>query len=221
MARATPAEAFADALGRLPRRPVEGWLSLLAAAVMVIAFGASLVDAGWTRREFSGDHGFLLYVGGVGLAFGFLSAKIGWGRWRTHLVGALFAGILLPLIMGGLVLEAQGRPVGWDPFGLAARMAIAWAVAQQVWIELAVSACRTPSRRATTTWSSGRSCGAPACWPATRSSGIAGPLDAVVVVGLALLGQHGADRPDQLIPDPVQRRRRCSSSSGRTSSRRS
>ena len=106
--RRSPNAGLGDLLERLPRRPAEGWLTLIAAVVMVTAYGASLVEATWTRREFSGDSGFLLYIGAVGLAFGFAGAKLGWGRWRTHIVGALFGGLALTLIMGGLILEARG-----------------------------------------------------------------------------------------------------------------
>ena len=86
-----------DAFGRLLRRPSEGWLTLAAAAAMLLALGGSFVNAGWTPPQ-AGDSGFLLYLGLVGLAFGYLGAKVGWGRWRTHFVGALFAGVALPLI---------------------------------------------------------------------------------------------------------------------------
>ena len=194
----TPAERLGEALGSVPRRPVEGWVTFLAAVVMVIAVGATLVEAAWTRRDISGDSGFLLYVGGVGLVFGFLGAKLGWGRWRTHLVGSLFAGLLLPLIMGGVVLEARGTPVGWDAFGLAARMALAWDVVRNVWTDLAV--LRLPYTLqeghyhlvfGAMVWGAGMLAG-------YTIFGHRRPLDAVVVLGLLLLGNMGLTQNDQL-----------------------
>ena len=194
----TPTEVLGDLLGRLPRRPVEGWLTVLAAVVMVTTFGASLVEASWTLRDKSGDPGFLLYVGAVGLAFGFIAAKLGWGRWRTHLVGALFAGLLLPLIMGGLILEARGTPVGWDPFGLAMRMGSAWAVVQTVWTELAVLRLPYTFQEGhyhlvfgALVWGAGLLAG-------YTIFGHRRPLDAVVVVGLALLANISLTKHDQL-----------------------
>jgi transglutaminase-like putative cysteine protease len=194
----TPAERLGDALGQVPRRPVEGWITFLAAAVMVIAVGATLVDANWTRRDISGDNGFLLYVGGVGLVFGFLGAKLGWGRWRTHLVGALFAGLLLPLIMGGLVLEARGTPVAWDPFGLAARLAVAWDVVRNVWLDLAVLRLPFTFQEGhyhlvfgAMVWGAGLLAG-------YTIFGHRRPLDAVVVLGLLLLANMGLTQNDQL-----------------------
>ena len=109
----------AGGLPRLRIRPAEGWLSLFATALMVLVFAGSLIEAGWTPRS-AGDTSFLIWVGLIGLAFGVGGAKLGWGRWRTHVVGALFGGVVLPLIVGGIVL---GDGVGLDPRGLATRMA--------------------------------------------------------------------------------------------------
>ena len=196
--RPSPIESLGDLVSRIPGRPTEGWLTVLAAVVMVTAFGASLVEASWTRRDFSGDPGFLLYIGAVGFAIGLFGAKIGWGRWRTHFVGALFAGLFLPLIAGGLVLEAQGTPVGWDPFGLAARMATAWNVANGVWTDLAV--LRLPFTLqeghyhmvfGALVWGVGMLAG-------YTIFGHRRPLDAVVVVGLVLLANIGMTDHDQL-----------------------
>ena len=194
----TPAETIGEAFGRIPRRPAEGWVTFLAAAAMVTALGASFVEASWTRREVSGDGGFLLYVGAVGLAFGFLGAKIGWGRWRTHFVGALFAGLMLPLIMGGLVLEVPGIRAGWDPAGLGARMLAAGDVVQKVWIDLAV--LRLPYTLqeghyhlvfGALVWGAGLLAG-------FTIFGHRRPLDAVVVLGLVLLANMAMTQHDQL-----------------------
>ena len=194
----TPAEALGDALSRIPRRPAEGWLTVLAALVMVTAFGACLIDSGWTDRKYAGDPGFLLYVGGVGLAWGLLGAKLGWGRWRTHIVGAALAGLLLPLIAGGLVLEAQGRPVGWDAFGMAARMAMASSVAQGVWTDLAVLRLPFTVQEGhyhmvfgALVWGGGMLAG-------FTIFGHRRPLDAVVVLGLALLANMAMTGLSQL-----------------------
>ena len=197
--RPSPMERLWEGLSRLPHRPVEGWITLFAAAVMVTAIGASLVEAGWTRRNVSGDPGFLLYVGGVGLAFGLFGAKAGWGRWRTHLVGALFAGIFLVLIMGGLVLEARwGLVAGWDPSGLATRVGAAWGAVQNVWRDLAVLRVSFTSEEGhyhlvfgALVWGAGLLAG-------FTIFGHRRPLDAVVVLGLVLLTNITLTQHDQL-----------------------
>ena len=94
----------------MPFRPAEGWLSLFATAAMVALVAGSLLSAGWTGT--AGDPRFLPWVGIIGLAFGLGGAKVGWGRWRTHIVGALFGGLVLPLIVGGVVLAQSGHVVG-------------------------------------------------------------------------------------------------------------
>ena len=95
--------------GRLARRagppilrcsPAEGWLTLVSAALMVVVFAISLIDAGWTPGPRRAARRFLIWAGLLGFAIGVIGAKIGWGRWRTHLVGALFGGLLLPLVDG-------------------------------------------------------------------------------------------------------------------------
>jgi transglutaminase-like putative cysteine protease len=194
----TRTEVLGDSLGRLLRRPEEGWITLLAAVVMVTVLGASLVEATWTIRAKSGDSGFLLYVGAVGLVFGFVAAKLGWGRWRTHVVGALFAGLLLPLITGGLILEARGTPVGWDPAALALRMGVAWTVVHTMWTELVVLRLPFTSQEGhyhlifgAIVWGAGLLAG-------YTIFGHRRPLDAVVVVGLALLANMAMTRHDQL-----------------------
>lgn len=201
-ARARRMELSTDLIGdvweRIPHRPAEGWITFLASVAMVTLLGASLVEAGWVLRDKAGDPGFLLYVGAVGVAFGLFGAKVGWGRWRTYLVGALFAGLFLPLIMGGLVLEARGVIVGWDPAGLAARMAMASTVAQRVWIDLVVLRLPFTSQAGhyhlvfgAVVWGAGLLAG-------FTIFGHRRPLDAVVVVGLALLANMEMTRHDQL-----------------------
>ncbi|HXG25938.1 MAG TPA: transglutaminase domain-containing protein [Candidatus Binatia bacterium] len=182
---AEPVAANEGGFGFL-RRPSEGWLTLAAAAAMVITQGWSFVDANWTPQQ-AGNDGFLLYVGSVGLAFGFAGAKLGWGRWRTHVIAAIFAGIFLPLIAGGLVLEYEGRGVGWDPVGLAQRMHRAFEFSRDVWIDLVVLRLPTTFQSAhyqlvfgALVWGAGLLAG-------YTIFGHRRPLDAVVVLGLVLL----------------------------------
>src|SRR6185503_16045291 len=72
----------------LPLRPAEGWLTLFATALMVMVLGGSLQDAAWTPDSTNPAVNFLPWVGLVGVLWGVLGAKVGWGRWRTHVIGA-------------------------------------------------------------------------------------------------------------------------------------
>jgi hypothetical protein len=198
IADSTPAatvsgRSLGELITSIPFRPVEGWLSLFAAAVMVGMVAGSFIDAGWTGGPAS-DAGFLPYVGLMGQAFGLFGAKVGWGRWRTHVVGALFAGILLPLVVGGVINHAAG----WDPAGLAQRYLAMYEVARNVWLDLAVFGRPYTNQIAhyhlvfgVLVWGAGQLAG-------FSVFGHHRPLDVVVVLGLVLLGDMALTAHHQL-----------------------
>ena len=166
---------------------------MFAAAAMVLVVAFSLIDAGWTGD--AAKVGFLPWVGLTGLMFGILGAKVGWGRWRTHAVGALFAGLVLPLIMGGIVI---GQGVGWDPLSLAYRLAAAVDVVRHVWTDLVVNGRSITTEIAhyylvfgTLVWGAGMLAG-------FTVFGHRRPLDAIVVLGLVLLANMALTDHDQL-----------------------
>lgn len=180
----------------IPLRPAEGWLSLIASAVMVGVVAGSLLDAGWTGTH--GDARFLPWVGLIGLAFGIGGAKVGWGRWRTHMVGGLFGGIVLPLIMGGVALGDVGVDAGWDPSGMALRLVTALDVMRNVWMDLVVE-----GRPVTTEINHYHLVFGVLVWGAGMLAGFTvfghrRPLDAVVVLGLVLLANMALTSNDQL-----------------------
>ena len=192
---ALPRRSIGNLFRFVPLRPSEGWLSLVATAFMVVVVGWSFVDAGWTLGG-GAISGFLPYVGVVGVGFGVLGAKVGWGRWRTHFVGALFAGLGLPLIVGGIALHDTA---GWDPQGLAERMAAAVPVARHIWTDLVVE-----GRPITTETLYYHVVLGAVVWGAGLLAGFTvfghrRPLDAVVVLGLVLLADMALTTHDQLI----------------------
>jgi transglutaminase-like putative cysteine protease len=193
---ATPTgRSLGELITSIPLRPAEGWLSLFATAVMVVVVAGSLVEAGWTYGP-SSESGFLPWVGLVGLAFGVGGAKVGWGRWRTHAIGALFAGLVLPLIVGGVIL---GPSVGWDPADLGRRFIATFDVARAVWLDLVVYARDVTSQIdhyhlvfGALIWGAGMLAG-------FTVFGHRRPLDAVVVLGLVLLANMAFTKHDQLV----------------------
>jgi transglutaminase-like putative cysteine protease len=186
-AQAAPADTLTgrtlgEIISSVPLRPAEGWLSLFATMAMVLVIAFSLIEAGWTGN--ASDAGFLPWAGIAGLAFGIGGAKVGWGRWRTHFIGALFGGLVLPLIMGGIVI---GHGIGWDPVSLAYRFAAAVEVVRHVWTDLVVNGRQITSEIAhyhlvfgTLVWGAGMLAG-------FTVFGHRRPLDAIVVLGLVLL----------------------------------
>ena len=44
----------------------------------------------------------------MGVAVGFIGPKVGWGRWTTHGIGALFAALLIPILAGWAMKPGSG-----------------------------------------------------------------------------------------------------------------
>lgn len=188
-----PSRTLGELLASLPFHPSEGWVSLFATAVMAMVVGLSFIDAGWTGGRPT-DSAYMSWIALIGVGFGVAGAKVGWGRWRTHFVGALFAGIALPLIVGGIV-----RPdAGWDVPGLGIRYAATFIVARNVWTDLVVNARPYTTESAyyhlifgTLIWAGGLLAG-------FTVFGHRRPLDAVVVLGLVILAVMALTPHDQL-----------------------
>ena len=95
---------------RLPYAPVEGWLTVALVTLMCLTLAWSIDDAvpvlgqgAWTD--------FLMYAALGGVAAGFIGAKARWRRWTSHLIGAMFAALVVPLLVG-LVLLEEDRSLG-------------------------------------------------------------------------------------------------------------
>ena len=189
--RAAPVRAL------LPPHLAEGWLTLLATILMVMVLGGSLQDANWTTDANNPDINFLPWVGLIGVLWGVLGAKVGWGRWRTHIIGSIIAGLVLPLIVGGIVLGANAH-VGWDPEGLARRLVAMLGIAQRVWTDLVVL-----GKPNTTQYAHYHLIFGAIVWGAGMLAGFTvfghrRPLDAVVVVGLVIIANMALTDHPQL-----------------------
>lgn len=189
-------EAMEELLGRLPKAPAEGWLSVLAVVTMVVVYATSLLDAGWIPAR-EGDAGYLPWLALLGLGFGAGGAKLGWGRWRTHFVGAAFAGLLVPLAAGAAMLV--GAEVGVGPEDLALRMATASEEVRLVWRDLAIE-----GRPVTYQYGHIHLVFGAMVWAAGQAAGFTifghrRPLDAVVVLGLLLVANMILAASDQLL----------------------
>ena len=186
--------SLGELIVRIPFRPAEGWLSLFATLLLPLSLAWSLENAAWTPGS-AHDADFLSWMAVVGFAIGIGGAKIGWGRWRTHIVGALFAGLILPLIVGGIVLS---HTVGWDPHSLAMRFAEMADVARKVYVDFAVLGRQVTSQYAHyhlifggLVWGAGMLAG-------FTVFGHRRPLDAVVVIGLVIVANNVLLEGDQL-----------------------
>jgi len=191
---ATAARPAGDGDRRFSFSPAEGWLTLISAAVMVAVFAISLIDAAWTGN-LAGSQGFLLWIGLLGFAVGVLGAKLGWGRWRTHALGALVGGVLIPLVMGGLVL---GDQVGWGPTELGERLVAALGVLTNVWNDFVVRGLSRTGEIHHYHLVFGVLVYGAGLLTGFTVFGHRRPLDAVVVVGLATLANMAITEHNQL-----------------------
>jgi transglutaminase-like putative cysteine protease len=110
------------------RRPAEGWLTLLLVAALGLIVAWAIDDPGWVngRGELTDGLGLCALLG---VTFGFAGPKLGWGRWTTHLVGALFAGLLIPILAGFAALPGSGPGVAFQAAAdgtIDAYLDIAW-----------------------------------------------------------------------------------------------
>jgi len=92
---------FGLANSRIPWAPAEGWATVGLTLLLCLTLAWSLDDARWVLgRETYLDFLPIAVVGGI-LA-GFIGPKVGWGRWRTHVVGAIFAALVIPLAVASV-----------------------------------------------------------------------------------------------------------------------
>ncbi len=94
---------------QIPLAPAEGWPSLGLVLVMALCLAWSITGARWVVGR-GALTAFLPYAAAGGVAWGFISAKVGWPRWLAHLLGAVFAALLLPVAVGGVLLNGNFSP---------------------------------------------------------------------------------------------------------------
>jgi len=88
------------------RTPAEGWLSLVLVALLAVTVAWSLDDAGLVLGRIDWTD-FLAWAALGGVLVGFVGAWVGWNRPLAHLIGAVFAALVVPLMVGS-VLDSTG-----------------------------------------------------------------------------------------------------------------
>jgi len=180
---------------RIPLRPAEGWLAVAMTCLLAVTFALSLDDAGWVPAS-EGSTGYLVWLAAAAVGFGLLAAKLGWGRWKTLVAGSVVAGLLLPVLAGGIVLgQAAG---GFDLASIGLRYHAAGDIAFRVWADLVRDGRPFTDQFAhyhmvfgAMVWAAGQLAAA-AVFARRR------PLDSVVVIGLLILANMAVTARDQL-----------------------
>jgi Transglutaminase-like superfamily/Domain of unknown function (DUF4129) len=192
---ATQAVDFGAFIRRIHLRPAEGWLTVAMVGLLVATLAWSINDAGWVPAS-EGSTDYLVWLALGGVAVGFLGIKAGLGRWKTNLLSAIVAGLLLPLIAGGIVLGSSVQ--GLDPTSLWLRYQAAGTVAFRVWADLV-----RDGRPFTAQYGHYHMVFGAIVWAAGQLAATAvfarrRPLDAIIVVGLLLLASMSVTNRDQL-----------------------
>ncbi len=169
-------------------RPAEGWIvpALLVALGLVLAWAVD--DPAWVNgRAALTDSLPLCAV--LGVAVGFAGPKVGWGRWTTHIVGALFAGLVIPILAGWAVAPAASIP---EAFRLTAEGSI------DAYLDLAWRGQALTDQEIHYILVLGGIVWATMQFAAYAVFGHRRPLSAVVIVGLVLLANMALTARDQL-----------------------
>ena len=89
--------------------PAQGWLALVLVAAMCLSLAWSLDDAILVLGD-PDTTDFLFWAALGGVAIGALGPTVGWGRWTTHLIGAVFAALLTSLLVGWVLIPEGASP---------------------------------------------------------------------------------------------------------------
>jgi hypothetical protein len=172
----------------IPTGPAEGWLTVGLVLLLVLPVAWSVQDARWVLgNEQLTD--FLPWAVIGGAAAGMLGAKVGWGRWRTHLLGAVAAALLVPILVG-MVLEPDAGVSGWF-------RATAFASVEAV-LDLTIRNRAVTQQYGHFLLVLGLLCWATGQFVGYATLGHRRPLGAVFVTGLVLLSNMSVTVRDQL-----------------------
>ncbi len=169
-------------------RPSEGWLPIVLIAMLAFVLGSAMDEPAWVN-----GHGALtdslVWCAAAGALIGFLGPKLGWGRWRTHIIGALLAGLLLPIIAGWAM---EPGATAAHAFTITANGTV------EAYLDLAIRGRQFTTQEVHYILVLGGVCWGTLQFGAFAVFGHRRPLSAVLVVGLVLLANMALTRRDQL-----------------------
>ena len=172
-------------------RRLDGWFTVLLVAIICASLAWSFDDAQLVagRGELTD---FLPWMALAGALLGFVGPLVGWGRWTTHLIGAAFAALVTPLVVGTVLLtDVGGTP--WQLFQATTNEVV------QAFTDLILD-----NRLSTAAYGHHLLVLGLIVWGTAQFASYAAfghrrPINAVVVVGLLLLANMGLTVRDQLI----------------------
>jgi transglutaminase-like putative cysteine protease len=174
---------------RVASGPAEGWLSLGLVLLMCVTMAWAIDDvAPVMGRDSYTD--FLMWAAVGGVLMGFIGPKSGLGRWRTYLLGAVVAALVVPWLVGAHLPASDGSPYGH--FHATAESAV------RAYIELVIEGSPFTNEYGHHLWVIGLLVWATSMFAAYATFGHRRPLNAVVLIGAALVINMSLTVNDQL-----------------------
>ncbi len=171
-------------------RRVDGWFTIGLVVVICATLAWSLDDALLVlgRDEYTD---FLFWAAMGGVAAGLVGPLVGWSRWTTHLIGATFAAILVPLMVG-LVFAEAGASIGQLFQAATDEVVLAWTDLIVAGHLLTRAYGHHLLILGLIAWGSSQ-------FASYATFGHRRPINAVVVIGLLLLTNMALTMRDQLV----------------------
>ena len=181
-------ESMVESVSRLPLPSVQSLVTLALVALMSITVAWSIDDAAWVLGDTTyGD--FLVYSAILATLVGFVGAQAHWPRWLTHFLGACAAALVVPLFVGAILVPGASLS---DMYRATAASTV------NAWYDLAILNLAVTREfghyllvLGLLVWSVGQ-------FASYAVFGHRRPLDAVIVVGMMLLGNMALTVRDQL-----------------------
>ncbi|MEO8438403.1 MAG: transglutaminase domain-containing protein [Chloroflexota bacterium] len=174
---------------RIPLAPAEGWLTLGCVLVMCLTMAWTLDDARWVLGS-TQYLDFLVLAAGGGVLVGFIAPKVGWGRWLTYLIGAIFAALIVPLLVA--LVDNPAHPSFYSLYHATAASAV------QAYIDIAINNLSSTTQYLHYILVLGMLVWATSLFASYAVFGHRRPISAVVVVGVILIGNMALTENNQL-----------------------
>jgi transglutaminase-like putative cysteine protease len=168
--------------------PEEGWSVVALVAILGLILATAIDEPAWVNGR-GALTDCLAEMALLGSLVGFAGPKLGWGRWTTHLVGAVFAGLLIPIIAGWAVLPGISPA---QAFRLTANGTL------EAYLDLTVRSLEFTTQEVHYVLVLGGLVWGTMQFGSYAVFGHRRPLSAVVVVGLVLLANMALTIRDQL-----------------------
>ena len=175
---------------RIPLAPSEGWLTLGLVLLLCLTMAWAIDDVALVLGE-GAFTDFLAPMAVLGVLCSFIGVKVGWGRWLTYLVGALFAALVVPIVVGSML------PTKVDT--LSAWFVATAASAAKAFNELVVQNNRLTQEYGHYMLALGLVVWGTSMFASYATFGHRRPLNAIVIVGLVLLINMSVTYADQLV----------------------